>query len=219
MLIYNIIMANPSKTISRTKRRRRYGYGRRYRRTGNYGMIKSIINKTLNKRVEKKYFDLAVNHTSSNLGQMFDITSFIQQGNTRSTRIGNKIYAISLFFRIVVNGVDAPGNVTRAMFVQGKEVLVPTFHIPSVYSAMNTDVMRILYDKVTFQSDTTAQNGNNYVNVYEGEIFINKVINYTANTGAIGDTTNGIYFMTVTDSIVAAHPQFSGLIRLKYRDA
>lgn len=206
-------MVNPSKRYNKKKYNRRYG-----KKKNPYTIARYVVNKTLNKRIEKKWYDLSINHAATTAGALYDITSSIQQGTANGQRVGDKIKAISAFMRVTVDGQDSPGNLTRVMIVQGKKVLALS-DMPSIHGAINSDKMKILYDRLTFQEPATGTAGNKYCSILENEIFLRSTIDFQSNTGTLGDTVNGIYLYTVSDSLAPTHPGVAGFIRIKYRDA
>lgn len=212
-------MVNPSKRYGK-KRYRKFRRSR-FSKKNPWNIAKYVVNKALNKRIEKKYEDLVINHSLLTTSSIFDVSAAIQLGTGADQRIGAHINLSSIFLRYFVNPANATPTINRVRIsvVQGKQVL-SVLDCPTMFGAINSEKMRILYDKVhTFVELGASDYGGvpTYVQG-EAELFINKMIQYTANTGGLGDTTNGIYLMTRIENASSTHT-IDGFMRIKFRDA
>lgn len=215
-------------------------------------------NKTLAKKVkhiendlmELKYFDYSFGPTNvTNTGVILEGHMLIMQGDTASTRTGNKINPTSLQLRCGLNTIDATlipvkvrmiaywdrqANGASSVLANINNGVLDNTTISSIVYAprnLNTvDRYTIVYDKVfvfnpTAWTSYTSGTPNAVDTAFPIEKYISKAfklgrqVRYDTNTGAVADLVSNAFYIAFASDVAADYPVIEGGIRLYFRDS
>lgn len=215
-------------------------------------------NKTLAKKVkhiendlmELKYFDYSFGPTNvTNTGVILEGHMLITQGDTASTRTGNKINPTSLQLRMGLNTVDTllvpvkvrmiafwdrQANGASPVLANINNGLLDNSTIGTIVYAprnLNTvDRYTIVYDKVMVINPTawtsyTSAVPNVVGTAFPIEKYISKAfklgrqIRYDTNTGALADLVSNAFYIAFVSDAASDEPVMEGGIRLYFRDS
>lgn len=185
--------------------------------------VKKEVNKALDKKVEKKFFDV------NNAGSVTNVTainklSAVTQGQTDLQRIGDKLTLRNLQYKLEMACSDAFNRVRVTIIRWNRDdnsdvvtsarvyqALGLSLHSPFNFDSLRKGDFTILYDKVhnmVLNQDTTIKNINK-------RFKIKSSINFNAG----GTTGEGhIYSLLTSDSGVAAHPAINEYSRITFSD-
>lgn len=127
------------KTKSRKRTSRRY--------------IESVAKKVVMRTLETKKYNMSADFASDAAGdQLLNLTEDIAQGDSDSTRDGDKILVTKLLLRVFTamtdNQVTGASQFYRCMVVQTRGKQLTAADLPSLYGSADTDKFYVLYDKV-----------------------------------------------------------------------
>ncbi len=172
---------------------------------------------------EKKIIDTAQQSQVSNTTPSIVQLSNLAQGNTDTTRIGNKVTITGLQFKYMV--ADTVTNIFRIMFILDKQtngaiyaagdVLDDASAVDNIVSLRNRDEsgrFQVLYDKIHIISLTGQASG--YASKF---IKLNIPLKFSSNAGDITDlTSNSLSMMHVSQ---VASSTLTSFVRVFYNDS
>lgn len=212
-------------------RKYRRPYMRRKRRKPTVYQVNKKVNRIyrkLQKDVDLKHFTVAVSLGTLVTGtpQYNSLVSAIQQGDTDSTRNGDKIKIQSLQWklRLSVGATESNGACSRIMFIydrnpQGAQAtMANVLNNTTCQGLMNLNTQylgrfQVLYDDV-FNLDPDT----NQFRFTKGYRKLNLPVWYNGNTGAIADLQRGNLFCLVLTENNSVNMNLSGQIRIRFTD-
>ena len=203
-----------------------------------------------NDLMELKYFDYNFGPTNvTTTGVILEGQMLITQGDTASTRTGNKINPTSLQIRLGLNTIntllipvkvrmiaywDRQANGASSVLANVNNGVLDNSTISSiVYSPRNlntVDRYTIVYDKVFVINPTawTAYSSgtpNVVENSFPIEKYISKAfklgrqIRYDTNTGTLADLVSNAFYIAFVSDVSSDYPVIEGGCRLYFRDS
>lgn len=185
--------------------------------------VKKEVSKIMNKKVEKKYFDV------NNAGSLTNVTAInklsgVPQGQNDSQRIGDKLSLRNLQYKMELAGADAYNRIRVTIIRWNRDdnnhvvtsggvyqALGLSLHSPFNFDALRKGDFTILYDKVhnlVLNQSNTIKNINKTIKIKSG-----------INFNAAGTTGEGhIYSLLTSDSGGVAHPSINEYSRITYTD-
>lgn len=198
-------------------------YAMEFKRPSVVSTVKKEVAKVMDKKVEKKYFDV------NNAGGVTNVTAInklsgVPQGQNDSQRIGDKLSLRNLQYRLEMACGDAYNRIRITILRWNRDDNTDVVTAGRVYqnlglslhSPFNFDSLRkgdftILYDKVhnlVLNQDTTIKNLVKTIKVKSG-------INFNAG----GTTGEGhLYTLLTSDSGAVTHPSINEYSRITYTD-
>lgn len=201
---------------------RRKRFMRKGKRYGVKSMVRKVVNKALSKNMEHKYFDYQFASPSVDDQGITYYISDVPQGDTDTTRDGDKLMPTSLDLNLAVYAGDTT-NVVRFMIVRWHSN-VSTLAAGNVFQYLNSayaphtplhhdgrSQFEVLLDK-TIVLNTVSRP---IVKIVKRLILAKKTIKYSA-----GSTTGSdkILALAVSDSAATSHPAIAGYSRLNFTD-
>lgn len=176
---------------------------------------------------ELKAIDTAVLQSPTGAG-LCQVLTMPSQGDSLSTRDGDEILLKKLSCRLNVISADNTNIVRLIVFrwradnTTAANVPIPTNILQNLnatafynYTAFRSNEMTILYDKLVALSSTGSQDMIIRRDLY-GKNLGKKRITFDA---AVITGTDQIYYLLISDSVAAPHPQVGGYFRLEYTDS
>lgn len=169
-----------------TKKSKKRGTSRRY--------IESVAKKVVLRTLETKKYNMSSDFASDAAGDYtVNLTEDIAQGDTDSTRDGDKILVTKLLLRVMTamadNQVVGASQFYRCMVVQTRGKQLTNADFPSIHGSADTDKFFVLYDKVW------------------------------SITSSIFDATNTKYYGTIGSTFHTIKLKFKKPINIHYDDA
>lgn len=188
--------------------------------------VKRFVKKQINVTKEHKYFDTSFNLQTIPIAGNVDQLSTVPQGNTDTTRVGDKILPTSLEmnFQFVAVPADVTNYIRHIVFRWKPNTVSVTPAVASILAYAGTaqspaspyyhdgrNQFEILYDKMyTFDAYNITKV------IKETVPLARKTVNFVAG----GNNGMGhLYQITLSDSGAVAHPTVIGYVRLNYTDA
>lgn len=188
--------------------------------------VTKIVNKSvktaLNKNIELKYRDvnsvLSVDYT----GYFYDLSTYITQGITDSTRVGDKLTMRSLELNYNITNGDTTNQV-RVIVLRLKslassltaltQILTNT---SSVYAPLSTYLHDSRSQFVIHYDKLHTVDTYNPIKAFKTKI---KMTSKTEYNGAGTDGYHHIFLLAISDSGAVTHPSLTWYTRMNYVDA
>lgn len=190
-------------------------------------MVRSTVNKMINKNIETKYVDTSIDGTTGILfgTPLIQRLTTVAQGTADINRVGDRILlnGLSLKFNCVAADTVNRLRVSVIRWQEDDGSVLPTNSTvyqnisSSIQAFFNYDGLKagrfkVLYDKIV---DVETQNGDT-------QLFYHKTFNLKkAQIGFTGSVSGRghLYCIVNSDSAVVPNPTFDGLARVTYKDA
>lgn len=208
----------PPKTFKRRYRRKPKTVSKSTKKFVNF-KIKTAIRKN----IETKYHDVTISEAVSTVASIGSLTD-VSQGQTDTTRIGDKLTIRGLSGRASMLGADA-SNLIRIIIFQWHhtdsvapviaDILSSSGDPRSNFVHDTQNQYTVLYDKLF----TLTSAGDKLVRawIFRPRLkYAKKTINYSAGS-TVG--SNKIYRLFLSDSGASVHPSFNWSCRFYYDDA
>lgn len=196
------------------------------RKKGKSKTSKMSIIKTVN---ETKWFLAEAAATSLSTTPSMTVLNIVQQGDTGTTRDGNKILMTMVDLRVQLV-VSDPTNLIRCLVVYDRQsngsnpsTVGITNILDTVAAASQTMApqlqptkrrYKILLDRL-FTMDLV----NKYTWMLHKRIKVNRYTEYNGNAGSSADiVTGGLYLIFVSDSSAISHPTMQFTAKMFYKD-
>lgn len=198
-------------------------YAMEYKKPSVVATVKNEVKKVLDKKVEKKYFDVV------NAGSLTNVTAInkfsgVPQGQNDSQRIGDKLTLRNLQYTMEMSCADTFNRIRITIIRWNRDDnsdvvsagrvyqnLGLSLHSPFNFDSLRKGDFTILYDKVhnlVFGQSNTIKNVKKLIKVKSG-------INFNAG----GTTGEGhLYSLLTSDSGAATHPAINEYTRITYTD-
>lgn len=179
--------------------------------------IKGLINSELHE------FDVALSSAISTTWSISNLVA-IDQGTGNNNRIGNKILAKAMFYRMtIVQNASAVATIVRYIFLQ--DTANPNGSLPSAtdfiqnLADVNSPLSSTLSDRWIILRDNTVCLSNSGDKVFYEKRYlkINDHINYTGGTGNSSFDKGSIYLVRISNESTNT-PTFAADTRLTYYD-
>lgn len=198
-------------------------YTMEFKRPSVAQVARKEVAKVLNRKVEKKYFDVINTGALTNVSAINKLSS-VPQGQNDSQRIGDKLSLRNLQYTMEMSCADAFNRIRITLVRWNRDDLndPPTsgriyqnlglsLHSPFNFDSLRKGDFTILYDKVhnlVFGQDTTIKNVKKLIKIKSG-------INFNGG----GTTGEGhVYSVLTSDSGAVSHPAINEYTRITYID-
>lgn len=180
--------------------------------------VKQQVKATLNRMVEKKYFDVDLAQTEVTTAGVITNLGAIPQGDGATERTGDRVRVKNIHARFSLSAQDATNIVRviwfRALNSQGTGPSVSNL-LGNWYDPLNSINVPARFKIISDRTYSLVSNSDSEVRTLNMNLKVDKTLNFAeASTNPYG---NALYFLAISDSSLSG-PPISGTARLYFTD-